>query len=114
MKGQVEFIREGNADVIRYHGEMTFFFLEEVERFLKNRTREGAYRFVFDMQDVSWIDSMGLGLLAMTVKNAMLLGKTVCMINVNDSIRNLLRLSSLSDLIHLSPSLQEALDFLRD
>lgn len=114
MKGQVEFIEEGSISLIRYHGEMTFFFLEEVERFLKNKIKEGSGRFVFDMKDVSWVDSMGLGLLAMTVKSAMLTGKTICMINVSDSIFNLLRLSSLADLIKIVQTREEAFSYLKD
>ena len=35
MKAKVDFTEIGDISIVTYHGEMTFFFLEEVENYLK-------------------------------------------------------------------------------
>ena len=48
------------------------FFLEEVSKFIKEKIKLNGYRFIFELGDVPWIDSIGLGLFAMAVKAAMI------------------------------------------
>ena len=113
MKAKVDFTEIGDISIVTYHGEMTFFFLEEVENYLKNMIRDKKYKIIFDMTHVSWVDSMGLGLIAMVVKFALLNGKKVCMVNVKENIYNLLRLSTISDLINVYDNINEAVEFLK-
>lgn len=108
---KIEF--EENSDIcfIIPHGEMTFFYLEDLDDYVKDRIKEDKYRFVYDMSDVNWIDSMGLGLMAMTVKNALLNNCKVCIIRPNSNVVELLRLSSLIDLLIFCETKDKAIEY---
>jgi anti-anti-sigma factor len=69
---KIEFIEKDSVCIIVPHGEMTFFYLEELDEYIKEKIKTDQYKFIYDMKDVNWIDSMGLGLIAMTIKNALL------------------------------------------
>lgn len=103
----------GDITLLKPKGEMTFFYLKGLDVFLKNKISEGKYKFIFDMKKVKWIDSMALGLLAMTVKKALFHNSRVCMVHANENIFELLRLSSLIELIKIFPSTDDAVEFLK-
>ncbi len=106
---KIEFQEKGDITVIIPHGEMTFFFLEQLDEMLKEKIKDNYYKFIYDMSDVKWIDSMGLGLIAMSVKIALLNDSRVCIVNAQENVTELLRLSSLTDLILTVSSMEDAL-----
>jgi len=108
---RIEFEEKGDVIIITAHGEMTFFFLEQLDEMLKEKIKTNYYKFIYDMSDVMWIDSMGLGLIAMSVKIALLNDSRVCIVNAKDNIIELFRLSSLSGLVQVYDSVKEALEY---
>ncbi len=107
----INFQDQKGVNIIHPVGEMTFFFLEELDAYLKDKVNENQFKFCFDMSDVKWIDSMGLGLIAMTVKIALLNNTRVSVVNPRDNIVELLRLSSLLDLILIHKNIDDAIAF---
>jgi anti-anti-sigma factor len=110
---KVDFIDRNGTYIIQPHGEMTFFFLEELDEFIKEKISKNEYKFIYDLSDVKWIDSMGLGLVAMTVKIALLNNSRVCVVQPRENVVELLRLSSLIDLILIYDEIDEALAFFK-
>ena len=100
-----------DVSLITPHGEMTFFFLEGLDNFLKSKIQNNQFRFIFDFSDVRWIDSMGLGLIAMTVKVALVNNTRVCAVKPRENVIELFRLSSLLDLIKIVDDKDSALSF---
>jgi anti-anti-sigma factor len=90
---------------------MIFFFLEDVSKFIKEKIKLNGYRFIFELGDVPWIDSIGLGLFAMTVKAAMMKEKKICIINPHENIVQLFKLSNLLDFVQICGSKKDALDY---
>ncbi len=97
--------------IIHPIGEMTFFFLEELDTYLKQNINESKYKYIYDLSEVKWIDSMGLGLIAMTVKIALLNNTRVAIVNPRENIIELLRLSSLLDLVYIFKTIKDAEEF---
>ena len=100
-----------DVSLITPHGEMTFFFLEGLDNYLKSKIQNKQFRFIFDFSDVRWVDSMGLGLIAMTVKVALVNSTRVCVVNPRENVIELLRLSSLLDLIKIVNDKESAMSF---
>jgi anti-anti-sigma factor len=110
---KVEFYHTDDVCVIKPSGEMTFFFLEEVNNHLKEQIKGNRSSYVYDMSSVTWIDSIGLGLIAMTVRFAMLNQRKVCIVNPRENVVQLLRLSSLLDLVEVCTNVEEAVNFFK-
>ena len=108
---RVDFYEENGICVIKPMGEMIFFFLEEVSKFVKNKIKHNYCKFVFELAEVPWIDSIGLGLFAMTVKAAILNQTKVCIVNPSENIVKLLKMSNLLDFINICGSMDEAVGF---
>ncbi len=111
---KLELIEKDDISIIRPHGEMTFFFLEELDEFIKDKVKDNYFKFIYDMEDVSWIDSMGLGLLAVSVKVALINNSRICIVKPRDNIIELLRLSSLIDLVVFQKTVDNAVDFFKN
>lgn len=109
---KIEFIEKDDVCIIIPHGEMTFFYLEELDEYIKDKIKSNQFKFIYDMSDVNWIDSMGLGLIAMSIKNALLNHSRICIVKPNENIVDLFRLSSLIDLVLIYETTDEALRFL--
>lgn len=99
MPKRLEYQIEGDLTIIRMHGEMSFFFLEELNAFIKAQAEAGRTRFVYDMSDVSWIDSIGLGVIAATVKTAQLNGQKIGIVQPRENVKKLLEMSCLLELM---------------
>ncbi len=108
---KVEFFEDNGISIIKPTGEMIFFFLEEVSKFVKDKIKSNCYRFVFELSYVTWIDSIGLGLFALAIKAALLNQTKICVINPRDNIVQLFKISNLLDLIKICGNMKEAVDY---
>jgi anti-anti-sigma factor len=77
---------------------------ELVEKFRSERAR----RIVLDLSDVKHIDSVGVGTLAMLLKDVMATSRTLVLV-AGDGVREILAASSLQDAFQFAPSVQAAL-----
>ena len=109
MKTKMDYTDIDDIVIVRYHGEMTFFFLSELENFLRSKIAQKRHKFIFDLTDTTWIDSMGLGLMAMIVKVSLLNGKKVGIVNPSDMVKNALNISSLLDLMIIYKTVDDAI-----
>ncbi len=108
---RVDFYEENGIFVIKPTGEMIFFFLEEVSKFIKDKIKLNGYRFVFELGEVPWIDSIGLGLFAIAVKAAITNQSKICVINPRENIVQLFKMSNLLDFINICGNMKEAVEF---
>lgn len=113
MKSKVEFTEKGDISLVHYNGEMTFFFLEDTERYVRAQIAKKRFKFIIDMAQVTWIDSMGLGLMALMIKNALVQNTHLCIINPRDNVIDILRISSLLDLVKVFVNTRDAMEYLK-
>lgn len=110
---RIEFSSVNDVSVIKPLGEMTFFFLEELNTFLNEQKRLNHYKFVYDMTLVTWIDSIGLGLIATSIKSALLNNVKVAVVNPRQNIIELFKMSSLYDLIEVFNNVDKAVEYFK-
>lgn len=110
---RIEFSSENDVSVIKPLGEMTFFFLEELNTYLNEQKRLNHFKFVYDMTLVTWIDSIGLGLIATSIKSALLNNVKVAVVNPRQNIIELFKMSSLYDLIEVFDNVDKAVQYFK-
>lgn len=110
---RIEFSSVNDVSVIKPLGEMTFFFLEELNTFLNEQKRLNHYKFVYDMTLVTWIDSIGLGLIATSIKSALLNNAKVAVVKPRQNIVELFKMSSLYDLIEVFDNVDKAVEYFK-
>jgi len=69
---------------------------------------EEARRIVLNLSEVKYIDSVGVGTLAMLLKHAMATSRTLVLV-AGDGVREILAASSLQDAFQFAPSVEAAL-----
>jgi len=109
---RIEYKEIKDICIIKPSGEMIFFFLEELSKYIKNKIKSNQFRFIFDLTNVTWIDSIGLGLIALAVKSALLHQTKVCLIKPRENIVQLLKMSNLLELVKVFETTDEAMEFL--
>lgn len=108
---KIEFSQVNDVTVIKPLGEMTFFFLEDLNVFLNEQKKLNHFKFVYDMTLVTWIDSIGLGLIATSIKSALLNNIKVAVVNPRQNILELFKMSSLYDLIEVFDNVEKAVQY---
>lgn len=100
-----------NNDIVKVKvkGELSIFYIDPFESIVQRNIIEGKTRFIFDLSEVTYIDSMGIGLLSIAANNASQKGERVAVIVTNPKIRYTLNVSRLHDVIHIVETEEEAL-----
>ncbi|MEN2998625.1 MAG: STAS domain-containing protein [Brevinematia bacterium] len=100
-----------NNDVVKVKvkGELSIFYIDPFESIVQKNIIEGKVRFIFDLTEVTYIDSMGIGLLSIAANNAYQKGEKVAVIVTNPKIRYTLNVSRLHDVIQIVDNEEEAL-----
>lgn len=57
---------------------------------------------ILDCEQMEYIDSVGIGLLVMAYKKSQTVKKTIEMININQGVREVLLLTNIQKIIHLT------------
>lgn len=100
-----------NNDIVKVKvkGELSIFYIDPFESIVQRNIIEGKTRFIFDLSEVTYIDSMGIGLLSIAANNASQKVERVAVIVTNPKIRYTLNVSRLHDVIHIVETEEEAL-----
>ncbi len=109
---KIDYYEENGICIIKPAGEMIFFFLEDVSKYVKEKIKANQFRFIFDLSTVTWIDSIGLGIIAMAIKSSLLNQTKICVIKPKENVARLLKMSNLLDIIKVFDTIEEAMEFL--
>ena len=90
---------EDGTPVIRLVGEIDMMSAERIRPALDTALHCGAGRVVFDLADVSFMDSSGLALLVIAAKRV----KVVELRHPSDPVRRVLELTGLAEILHVAP-----------
>lgn len=106
---QWEYSRQGDADVFRCAGAFSLVSHEQLEKIGAQAKSTDAKRVVLDMREVAHMDSAGLGVLAMIVKNLMPTSRPLVVIP-SPQVRNLIASTALDRVLIFAESIPAALD----
>ncbi|MGB9621102.1 MAG: STAS domain-containing protein [Brevinematia bacterium] len=94
---------------IAVNGELSIFYIDPFESMVQRYIVEGKSKFIFDFREVTYIDSMGIGLLSIAANNASQKGHKIAVIVTNPKIKYTLNISRLHDVIQIVDTEDEAL-----
>ena len=98
----IDYNIEGRVLTIKITEELDHHTVETIRRKADNEIEKYIPRTViFDFNEVSFMDSAGIGLILGRYKNTTILGGNLEIINVNEQIKKILNMSGLTKLIQI-------------
>lgn len=99
--------------IITIQGELTVF-IQEFDLLYKEvmaYTKMGLYRFIIDLNAVSYIDSSGIGILMRLATNASKQSSMICVICNHPQTLKIMAVSNIDKIVKFVQSTQEGMDF---
>lgn len=99
----MRYLKEDKQLIIKFTEEIDHHTTEKMRRRADYEIeRHIPRKVIFDFNQVSFMDSAGIGLLLGRYKNANMLGAKVELVNVNQSIYKILKMSGITKLIPIN------------
>lgn len=95
--------------VVRLRGRLDLLSATEVKQAIARAVAEGHPKVIADLQEVSFVDSSGLGALIGGLKAARQAGGDLRLAHPQEQARLILELTTLDRVLTVYPSLEEAL-----
>ncbi len=107
---EFNFQKEKDVTIVKLSGNL----LAEVEsnnllKEISEKIQDGEVNFVFDLSDMQFINSSGLGMLLTCLTKSRKAGGEVILAEINKQLEDLLAMTKLSSIFNTSPTLDEAL-----
>lgn len=101
---------QGEALIIVITGRLTFYSRKVFQAVIRNAGTTGAPHIILNIQDVEFMDSAALGILALAYLNLMAKDVHVSLVAPQNSVRNMLDQVNFSTLIPTFSSEEQALN----
>ncbi len=103
--------REENKGFLILHieGEIDVYNAYELRNEINRAIEDKFYRVIIDLKNVSYIDSSGLGVLVSGVKTVMNHQGVLKLVELNEKIRSLTKLTGLEKFFEIYDSLADAM-----
>ena len=106
----LRFKRKNKTVMIQISGEIDHHTAKELRRQTENALLQmGGKNIIFCLQEVSFMDSSGIGMMIGRYKQVQALGGRVAIAYANEKIAEMILLSGLSQLLPIFDSIEEAL-----
>lgn len=100
---------EGEVHIVSLVGDLNMFSAPEIRTVLVKKHESGAKLFIFDLTELTFVDSSGIGILvsfvSMTKKTP---GARVILCGLNPQIRNIFEVTRLISVFNVVVSLDDA------
>jgi|GEM_PF-284686 len=98
-----------DVSFVALSGSINFTSRKTLGNLVSTDLAQGRRHFIFDLNEVTFIDSSGLGVLVTCFTTIRKHGGHLTLIQVPDQVRSLLEITKLTDFFDLHPSAEEAL-----
>lgn len=95
----VKVIKDDEKTIVSYEGRLDSTTSGEMDETMSRLVEEGVRNIVVDFENTEYISSRGIRILVGTYRN--LDGGTMEVINCNPSVREIFRLSGLTDILNV-------------
>lgn len=112
MKGKITVIEDVLA-IVKIAGEFSVFE-ENFEDFSKDiiaYTKNGIYRFIIDLEEVTYVDSSGVGVLIRLATTAMKKDTKICVICSQPNVKKVFIVANVDKIIQFVESLEDGMTF---
>lgn len=99
--------------IVKISGELTVFD-DEFDMFSKELmayTKMGIYRFIIDLDDLTYVDSSGVGLIIRLATNAMKKDTQICLMCSPPSVMKVLKVASVDKIINQIESREQGIAY---
>jgi len=98
-----------DLQILRIEGEIDVYNAYELRNEINKAIEEGHYHLIADLKNVSYIDSSGLGVLVSGVKSLMKHQGSLKLVELNEKIRSLTKLTGLERFFEIYDKLEDAM-----
>jgi len=106
--------RKRDTLVVHLAGELDHHHAEEIREELDSLLNDPSIRhLIFDLENLHFMDSSGIGVFLGRYKRIMKRGGTVCIVRVNPQIHKILEMSGLYKILKVYADVRAALEALR-
>jgi anti-sigma B factor antagonist len=115
MSIEVKAMETGGVEIITISGKIvgTQQSSQEFQELVHTLVSEGKKKYVIDLADTPWTNSLGVGMLMSAYTSVKRSGGDVVLANATDRIRDLLRVTRLDAVFSVHDSLYDAMEHLR-
>jgi anti-anti-sigma factor len=96
--------------IITLEGELSIFFKEEVENIVQESIEKDMYKFIFDLSNVSYIDSSGLSILILAGNTAFKNGHKVRLVSPTAQVKYVIDIARIGQILSYHESIEEAIN----
>ena len=109
---ELKFKRKNKTLIIQIAGEIDHHTSTELRRQTESALEQmGGRNIIFGFQEVTFMDSSGIGVMIGRYKQIRSLGGRIAIACPNEKIEEIIRLSGLSQILPSFPTLQEAIAY---
>lgn len=95
--------------IINLSGEIDIYNSKEVKDLVEKKLQEGVYNYIINLNDVSYIDSSGIGSLIASRTSIVNRKGLLHLVNIKGSVKRVFDLTKLNKYFTISSSEEEAL-----
>ncbi|MTI70918.1 MAG: anti-sigma F factor antagonist [Firmicutes bacterium] len=97
--------------IIDFNGELDHHTASDIRKQVDELYSEKMlHNIILDLDNLNFMDSSGIGLIMGRYKTVSQNGGKVCLINANNRIQKILKMSGILKIVHVYDNLNEALD----
>ncbi|MGC8765202.1 MAG: STAS domain-containing protein [Brevinematia bacterium] len=109
-KKEVKVLEHNSSLIIKAGREFSIFEVKDLKQKIAAFFNDGKNEFIFDFSDTSWIDSFGIAFVAWMVKNSILTGSRVIILNPGKKIKDIFRETKLAEIVSFENISSEVLE----
>lgn len=110
-------LREPDAakiKVVTVEGELEMFTSIKLKKYLDNIIEAGANKVILDFEAMTYINSLGLGILTEILKKSKKEGGALALINLSDEVRKIFEITKLVKFFKIFETEKEAVNYLNN
>ena len=96
-----------NRTIVAIDGDIDYMNVGELKAELNRNIEGGVTSIILDLEEVQHIDSMAIGLFAVTQKKMKAMGGEFALVNARSDVRALLKLSSVDRMLNIYDSIED-------
>lgn len=103
-----------NSDIqiIKISGEVDIYNCNNLKQMFMSKVESGFKKFIFNMEELTYIDSSGIGILIFIKTTVSKNGGKMVVSGVKDSVNKIFELTKLSSFFTIADELQDGIDIL--
>lgn len=91
----------GKSKIFTIQGELDVHNVKNLRSEVLESLEKGAWTYIIDMKSIDYLDSSGLGMLVFLKKEVLRNGGQLSIVNLQDSVLNVFKLTKLDDFFDL-------------